>query len=334
MGNMFRCTLASGGGALILTVTCDSDFAGQTITCTDGTTTLTQTCPSSSPYTVEFKIPNGGIWTVSSGTSSTTATIENTTELHIIPDGATATPTDDIQTWLHCANIWDKTYTTISQVLGDATTVTALVASNNAADYMARSTTWVSSVCANSSAMTKIGANDYCANILLANSTWRTAICNSTYFESVLNTKVPTMINNDAPSGHASAGHSLSQNYPYKAFDADSSTYWYTNQTNSTSWIQYEFTSEMCVYKFKAHVNIMNNSANYCPDSYTLKGSNDGVNFTNIKQGSISKVGTPFDLDINVNNATKYKYLRLFLTNANSGYGIGYWCTLQFYGRA
>lgn len=54
---------ASAGATL--EVTCDQDFAGLTITATDGTTTLSKVCPSSSPYIVEFDIPNEGTWTVS-----------------------------------------------------------------------------------------------------------------------------------------------------------------------------------------------------------------------------------------------------------------------------
>lgn len=63
----FHCLIGGGssGGGYELTVTCDADFAGTTITCTDGVTTLTQTCPSSSPYEVVFEIPNGGDWTIS-----------------------------------------------------------------------------------------------------------------------------------------------------------------------------------------------------------------------------------------------------------------------------
>jgi hypothetical protein len=61
---------------------------------------------------------------------------------HKIPDGATVLPTDDIQIWLHCANIWDKTYTTLAEVLADTTTLLALINSPNAVDYMVRSTTW------------------------------------------------------------------------------------------------------------------------------------------------------------------------------------------------
>jgi len=59
-----------------------------------------------------------------------------------IPDGRTVEPTDDIQIWLNCANIWDKTYTTLAEVLADTDTLSALIASENAVDYMVRSTTW------------------------------------------------------------------------------------------------------------------------------------------------------------------------------------------------
>lgn len=59
-----------------------------------------------------------------------------------IPDGRTVLPTDDIQILLNCANIWDKTYTTLSELLADADTLLAVISSNNAIDYLVRSTTW------------------------------------------------------------------------------------------------------------------------------------------------------------------------------------------------
>lgn len=70
----FHCLISGGssGGGYTLTVTCDAAFAGTTITCTDGVTTLTSTCPSSSPYVVEFEIPNGGDWTISGVVSGQT----------------------------------------------------------------------------------------------------------------------------------------------------------------------------------------------------------------------------------------------------------------------
>ena len=72
----FECIIGSGGSgtAIPLTVVCSSGFAGGTITCTDGTTTLTGTCPSSSPYILVFDLPNAGTWTVSGDVSGTTYT--------------------------------------------------------------------------------------------------------------------------------------------------------------------------------------------------------------------------------------------------------------------
>lgn len=331
---LFECTLASAGGALILTVTCDSEFASQTITCSDGTTTLTQSCPSSSPYIVEFKIPNAGIWTISSGTDSTTVTIPDTVDLHMIPTGATVTPTDDIQTWLHCANIWNKTYTTISQVLGDGTTVTALIASNNAVDYMARSMTWASSVVANSSAMTKIGNNDYCSNALLSNSTWLNAINNSAYFESVLNVKVPTMTSNTTPSGQASASSIATSAYDaYKAFDnsvaPSVSSGWVSGKSTFPQWIQYEFTSPVSIKRANIIFNSINVTANI-----KISASTDNSNFIDlidetIVTGNENKI-------VNIENDNSYLIYRLTIISQsrNSSGTVGQIDTLQFNGRA
>ena len=124
----FHCLIGGGssGGGYELTVTCDADFAGTTITCTDGVTTLTQTCPSASPYNVVFAIPNGGEWTVSGviGSASYSASVDipDSLELHSVPEGSTVLPTDDIQIWLACAGITDKSYTTLNEVLADSTT--------------------------------------------------------------------------------------------------------------------------------------------------------------------------------------------------------------------
>jgi hypothetical protein len=71
----FDCIVGSGSGnGIPLIVTCSSAFAGLQITCSDGTTTLTDTCPSSSPYEIEFSLPNTGTWTVSGTISGTTYT--------------------------------------------------------------------------------------------------------------------------------------------------------------------------------------------------------------------------------------------------------------------
>lgn len=333
MANMFRCVLASGG-ALILTVTCDSAFAGQTITCTDGTTTLTQICPSTSPYTVEFRIPNSGTWTISSGTSSTSVTIPSSAELHDIPNGSTITPTNVIQTWLHCANIWDKTYTTISQVLADSTTVTALIANNNAVDYMVRSTSWANSVTANASAMTKIGANDYCANKLLANSTWLNAICNSTYFESVLNVKVPTMTSDTTPSGQVVYSSQLVTSYysGYMAFDGTSAR-WISTQGDSNPYVGYNFGTS--ILSKKATIKLYDKHGSPSTTVKIVAKNNASDAWTAIS-GNIdlsSHIGEDYPVILSNNSGYKYwgiQFVGKMYINDSNFLGVS---ILQFYGR-
>lgn len=332
----FECII--GGSGTTLTVTCDSVFAGQTITCTNGTTTLTAVCPSASPYVVEFDLETDGTWTISGTvngkTHSTSVTINTNATLHEIPTGSSATPVANVQTWLHCANIWNKSYTTITQVLSDTTTLLALISSNNAADYMARSTSWASSVTANSTAMTYIGNNDYCADKLLSDSTWLNAICNSTYFESVLNVKVPTMTSNTTPSGVASASsepYTSQGYYAYKAFMDGTANYDFWIGMKSNAWLQYQFPSAIKVRK--VYVKNCNGGGNnpYYMQGFTIQGSNNGSTFTNLGTGTITQSANTEKTITFVNN-NAYKYYRIV-----PDMGSMSWATvgrLQLYGRA
>lgn len=337
----FHCLIGGGssGGGYELTVTCDANFAGTTITCTDGVTTLTQTCPSASPYEVVFEIPNGGTWTVSgiiSGqTYSASIDIPDSLELSAIPEGSTVLPTDDIQTWLACAGITDKSYTTLNEVLADSTTLLALISSDNASDYLVRSTTWASGITADSTAMTDIGANNYCSNTLLADSTWRTAICNSTYFESVLNVKVPTMTSATTPSGEVSASSTLDGRFPaYQAFDGNTSTVWHS-AAGVPQWIAYDFAQSVIInfVKLRTHSDIVG------PKVSKIQYSNDGTNWSDYGDDP-SFVDCP-------SNATWYsktygtnitaRYFRLYVSESNYNSGGSYYVTfadLQFYGRS
>ena len=117
----FHCLIGGGssGGGYELTVTCDSAFASSTITCTDGTTTLTQTCPSSSPYEVVFEIPNGGDWTIS-----------GTTGGHTVSTGVSIpTSAELIATIQQTVTIYSAKEDTISYVDIDGATQTITFAS-------------------------------------------------------------------------------------------------------------------------------------------------------------------------------------------------------------
>lgn len=71
-------------------------------------------------------------------TEETTYTVEFIDAI----DGATVEPTDDITTWLKCANIEDPSVTTLADVLANRSLFETLIANSNACNYMARSTTW------------------------------------------------------------------------------------------------------------------------------------------------------------------------------------------------
>ena len=331
---------ASGGDGADLIVTCSSVFAGATISCTDGTTTYQKTCPSSSPFEVVFDSIPVGTWTISGSYSGETFTtiftvLDFEAVLNAIPEGSTVTPTDDIQTWLNCANIWDKTYTTISQILSDASTLQALIASSNAVNYMARSTTWASDVTANQSAMSYIGLDDYCADTLLTDSTWLNAICNSTYFESVLNVKIPTMTSNTTPSGKVSSNVSAFSD-PYIAVDGNDTTYWqtYTNVRANDYW-QYEFPNNVQICK----ASFLQYGSGTRACTLILKGSSDGNNFDTIGSLNIPSTANLMSM-FNFLNFNKYKIFRLCASANGDGNFFGsqtinwLFLSLQLYGRA
>lgn len=337
----FECTTgASSGNGVALIVTTDASFAGSNITASNGVDTFTQQCPSSAPYVVTFEDIPTGTYTISGVTggqtvSRTFVVSDYNFEFHGTPTGSTATPVNVIQTWLHCADIWNKSYTTINQVLADTSTLLALISSNNAADYMARSTNWSSSVCTNQTAMGYIGNNNYCANKLLANSTWRNAICNSTYFESVLNVKVPTMTSDTTPSGTASASGNSTD--AYKVFDGDDTTTWYTNAT--PSFVQYMFASAITVGKYK--LIYRNTTRGSSVKQYEILGSND--NFVNDSHSLfLSEVLPNNPTSSGHSNVTlvgilsaigKYKYYKLAILSTHDTQNWREVVTLQFYGR-
>lgn len=235
-----------------ITVTFPSDA---TCACVGGGESYTAAV---SPATFTVHSANTYTLTVSNGIISRTETVSITTSgqsesitIDLIPDGSTVTPTDDIQTWLHCGGIFNKSYTTLSEVLADTSTLSALVGDSNAVDYMARSTTWASGTSADANAMTYIGLDDYCADSLLDNSTWRTAICNSTYFESVLTVKNPVMTTNTTPSGEANANVEAIGHQAYKAFDSSNTTGWTGAAGNRLS---YKFATAFKPYLAVLHV--------------------------------------------------------------------------------
>lgn len=274
-------------------------------------------------------VPDYGQWDIYDGMAATiygSVEVDTVKEYSVdlrqqIPEGSTVVPTDVVQTWLNCAGIFDKNYTTVAQVLADSTTLSALISSNNAADYMARSTTWASDITADSTAMSYIGLNNYCSNALLNVNDWCTAICNSTYFESVLNAKVPTMTSNTTPSGVCSASGEGDEQLAYMAFDG-ASDFWSTKSTTAPVWVQYEFAQNTHVYL--AEVQFM-----YYASSSTVQiQKSDSTAISN----SVTISGTT-KTKIPVNGGDWKAYRMYVSAQSHSSTYTGVCQMLQFYGR-
>lgn len=324
------------GAKIVLTF--DDDFKGQTITLAKGQTTITKTAPLNS-NTMNLYVNETGLWTISSTISGDTYETEvNVTTFGTsfnaelssvppIPEGATVTPTDDIQTWLACANITDKSYTTLAEVLADRETFEILISDSNACDYMARSTTWASDTTDDADAMALIGKYDYCSNALLGNSVWAEAIANSDYFEEVLNVKVPVMTSNTTPSGECfgSSIFNTSTDF-YKAFDNNDSTSWNSTVAGSIgSTVGYDFGKPTVINKVRIYAtNTLNN-----PTNVTIQGyDTEWHDITTFDRSTLDTTNT-------FNNNTAYTKYRVKVntfggTTGTNTAGIN---TLQFYGR-
>ena len=174
-----------------------------------------------------------------------------------VPDGKTVTPVNDVEIWQKCAGISSPTYSTLAGVLSDNSLLMTLMASDNAVDYMVRSTDWATeqSVPAMSSNTTSAGA-------------------------------VPTMTSNIAPSGVCFAGgeEHLNESQLYLIFDQNDSTRcdntaWSDSQ--GPCWIGYEFTAPIKCDRFDIYLyGVESGVTRINTDSkFKVQCSVDGINY-------------------------------------------------------
>ena len=353
MSLLYRMGTGNGSGGdlkpFIINFTCTSGFIGKTVTMEfQGTPHAGETVDNvsgtvASDGTLTLYPMHDGLWKYYatsdvSGYHEETITLEKwgnyPVELNDIPKGATVTPTDDIQTWLYCANVLNKSYTTISEVVADTTTLNTLIANENANDYLVRSTTFATDICSNESAMTYIGLNDYCANKLLADSTWLKAICSTseTLLKKVLNVYVPKMRSNTSPSGEAFGSqyyNNMSEYTWYKAMDKDKNTCWHASVGLSTAQLGYDFGKQVIVKKILLK-NRTDSSTASAPKTFSLEGYN-GTSYVKIQDFTNNNNNIGGETTYIVNNDESYSKYRLNMTSSYSSvYALG---ELQFYGR-
>lgn len=251
----FECSSGTGKGNNLI-VTCASDFAGITITCTNGVKTYSKVCPSSEPYEIEFSGLESGTWTIS-------GTVEGTlysTSVVIVDYTATLKGGFDYKTWCTEGGVDATQYSSLADVFDDELAVHRLMTVHASADYLieavADDITTIDDFCANDTAMKWIGLRDYVCDGLTAISGVETKFLASEYWERYLKDHVPTMTSNTAPYGTASA---------YQVFDGSTST------TASATDFRYKFTNPICVKKFESSAS-----------GGTLQASNDGSTWITI----------------------------------------------------
>ena len=174
-------------------------------------------------------------------TEETTYTVEFIDAIN----GATVEPTDDITTWLKCANIEDPSITTLADVLANRSLFETLIANSNACNYMARSTTW--------------------------------ALAEGLVPTMTSNTEPSGVVTS---SGNDSTNHPSW--LPYKVFNKDITEGWWSN-TGTNTYISYQSVRPICVKRISVQSVLDSNVIRL--KNFKLQGSNDGSNWTDIYSG-------------------------------------------------
>ena len=341
----FECLLSqsSGGGGAVLTVTCDSALSGATISCTDGTTTLTAVCPSSNPYEVEFNIPNSGTWTISGLTYTASVVVELDYEVEL---GGF-----NYRAWLTAGGLDPSDYASLSAVLADEKAIRQLFLVHASVDYLA-------SVTASDSSVETIIEDNYCAkwinesdyalftlydNSVIADlmdeadkyfyGEW--GIVDSTTTPPTWGAKgnVPVMTSNTAPYGECSGT---------KANDTTNHPYWHAFNQNSANYYQMKSSSSgdvgSTIYKFTNPVNIRRlalkvESSSYAGKAFKVGYSDDGTNWSYITSESYLTTATMTDFDVDSNEYHLYWSVYFLGGYASSGFYYMNLSLLQFYGH-
>jgi hypothetical protein len=245
--------------------------------------------------------------------------------------------TGGIQTWLYAAGITDKTYTTISQVLADTTTLTTLMNNTDAVDYLVTTKVWINDICSNATAMSLIGNNNYTANTLLSNGNWCVGICTSSYYTSVINVTVPTLTSTDTDVFAYCSNRAATDIAWWKVLDGNDST-WIaggnvTKNVNVEFDVGYHFSSPVKIVYATTYDNQGTERGTFSSIKITV--SNDGVNYTELDTAYQTVVNSRNSTTISP-NPSSYEYCRLDTISShtnNYGTNVPYLSTVQFYGR-
>lgn len=174
----------------------------KTVTATNEAKTVSGTFSGSGSATLQ--IPWIGSTTVSStdGTDVADDTVDvdaymdsYTVDITFTPVGETVTPVDDVSILLKCAGIKDRTYATMAELLAanDTDAMFDITMSDNAMQYLERSTGFADEVCANESFMTYLGQSPYVDDTVLNSDLWKQSIKASEYWSLIYASNIVTV---------------------------------------------------------------------------------------------------------------------------------------------
>ena len=130
--------------------------------------------------------------------------------------------------------------------------------------------------------------------------------------------KLPEMTAHNAPTPYVVTASSEydSRYQAYMAFNSqqgDAGYCWHSKGNEPIIWLQIDYGSPVKINAFRLRArSTYSGWANQMPTSFKLQGSNDGVNFTTIKEYSgIAYGGTKYETEFLLDNDVEYRYYKL-----------------------
>jgi hypothetical protein len=120
---------------------------------------------------------------------------------------------------------------------------------------------------------------------------------------------IPLMTSNTTPEGAVSASSFQSTNFPWRAFDNSTSTFWQSNTINSAS-IAYQFPSGKIIKQYAFLSYSVSNI--FSPRNWFFEGSNDNITYTIIETvtGFTTATNTWYVRNVS-SNTTSYTWYRM-----------------------
>ena len=228
---------------------------------------------------------------------------------------------DNIQSWLACiGNTNNEQYglDNLDEMFQNTTLMEDLFNSEAASKYLVSSTEKIiPAVVNNKNAMELLGKSSYGAYEAIMDDNFRTKILNSE-FVSYFDKGCDRMLGN-VDSSSIFNGSIWNGNYGYNAFDRNTSTYWFSDDT--VTYLGYNFKKQVVPYK----VELMNLNYSYgyrCKDFY-IQGSNDNSSYTNLSDSLSAAAREDIYQPFLLTNIQKSQYVRIYITSNHCGYDTG-----------